>query len=194
MTDRDPFQTLWTNQKEEPFNMTLADIQARATRFRSTVRNRNITEYAAAALVIAIFGWMAVLIPVLTVKAGALLIILGALYVCWKLHTLAGVSAKAERDAAVSVTDFHRAELQRQRAALSTVWRWYLAPFVPGMLVFVGGVTLASGTGLPLAARLATFAVSLGLMAAVFVAIWWLNQRAVAALDEEIKALEAGRK
>jgi hypothetical protein len=194
MTDRDPFQTLWTNQKEEPVTMTLADIQARATRFRATVRDRNITEYAAAALVIAVFGWMAVLIPVLTVKAGALLIILGALYVCWKLHALAGVSAKAERDAAVSVIDFHRAELQRQRAALSTVWRWYLAPFVPGMLVFVGGVTLASSTGLPLADRLATFAASLGLMAAVFTAIWWLNQRAVRALDAEIKALEAGVK
>ena len=190
MSDRDPLQALWANQPQEPFTMTLADVHTRATRFRSTVRNRNIIEYAAAALVIAVFGWMTVLIPVLMVKAGAALIALGALYVCWKLHTLAGASAKSELDAAASVTDFHRADLLRQRVALATIWRWYLAPLVPGMLLFTGGVAFASDTGLPFAAQLIEFAFSLALTSAVFGAVWWLNQRAVRELDKEIAALD----
>lgn len=194
MTDRDPFQTLWTNQKEEPFTMSLTEIRHRATRFQSKIRTRNFIEYAAAAVVIAAFGWLAFLAPDPVVKAGAGLIILGALYICWKLHTLAGAEAHAGEDTAASVADFHRAQLVRQRDALATVWRWYLAPFVPGILVFVLGVNLSADTGLPLTARLASAATSLGFAAAIFVAIGWLNSRVVKRLEKEIKALEAGLK
>lgn len=191
MSDRDPLQTLWAKQPAEPFTMTLADVHARAARFRSKIRVRNITEYAAAAFVIGVFGWMAVLIPVLMVKAGAALIILGALYVCWQLHALAGAPAKSELDAAASVTDFHSAELQRQRAALAAVWQWYLAPFVPGMLVFVGGVAFAPELEMPLMGRLSLFATTAAPIAGIFAVIAWLNARAVQALDKEIAVLES---
>ncbi|MBK8197801.1 MAG: hypothetical protein IPK75_05470 [Acidobacteria bacterium] len=191
MTDRDPFQSLWTQQAQAPFSMTTADLARRSARFQSTIRRRNITEYAAAALVIGVFGWMAWLIPVPAVKAGAVLVSLGALYVCWKLHVLAGAGVP---DAAVPLADFHRTELLRQRSALASVWKWYLAPFVPGILVFIGGVAFAEDTGLPLSAGLMLFATSAGFVAAIFAAIWWLNQRAVAALDREIAALDVGSK
>lgn len=192
MTDRDPLQSLWTQQPQEPFTMTAAELRQRAGHFQKTIRRRNITEYAAAALVIGIFGWMAVLIPEPVVKAGAVLIALGALYVCWKLHTLAGAASSA--DTAVPMADFHRAELLRQRSALASVARWYLAPFLPGILLFVGGVAFAADTGMPLTARFTLFAVSAGFVAALFGAVWWLNQRAVTALDREIEALDASAK
>ena len=70
MPDRDPLQTLWTQQTQETFSMSLADIHAHSRRFQSRIRTRNLTEYAAAALVVAVFGWMAFLIPDLVVKAG----------------------------------------------------------------------------------------------------------------------------
>ncbi len=193
MTDRDPLLTLWNQQEQEPFTMTLADIHQRAHRFQSRIRTRNITEYAASLLVIGIFAWMAVLIPEPVVKAGAALIVAGTLYVCWKLHQLGRAASTGTVDQAASLADFHRAELLRQRAALATVWNWYLAPFVPGMLVFVTGVTLVADTGLPLMARLTTFAITAGLVSAVFGAVWWLNQRAVKALDKEIAALDRAR-
>jgi hypothetical protein len=191
MTDRDPFQSLWTQQPQEPFSMTAADLARRSARFQSTIRRRNITEYAAAALVIGVFGWMAWLIPVPAVKTGAVLVILGALYVCWKLHVLAGAGTP---DAAAPLADFHRNELLRQRSALAGVWKWYLAPFVPGILVFIGGVAFAEDAGVPLSAGVMLFATSAGFVAALFAAIWWLNQQAVAALDREIAALDAGAK
>ena len=189
MTDRDPLQQLWTQQKQENFTMSLAEIQSRATRFQSRIRRRNLTEYAAAALVIGVFGWMAALIPQPVVKAGAVLIILGALYVCWKLHTLGG-AASVPADHAASLADFHRNELVRQRSALATVWRWYLAPFVPGMVVFVGGVAFMPELTMPLTERLSLFAASAVPIAAIFALIAWLNARAVKTLDAEIKALD----
>lgn len=188
MTDHDPLQTLWTQQKQETFTMTAADLQQRSARFSSTIRRRNIVEYAAAALIIGVFGWMAWLIPVPVVKVGAVLLILGALYVCWKLHTLAGASNA--QDAAVPLADFHRAELLRQRNALASVWSWYLAPFVPGVIVFVGGVMFSPDTGLPFMAQFTVFAAAMILTAFTFGVVWWLNQQAVKALDKQIAELD----
>ncbi len=193
MPDHDPFLAIWTRQPAEPFTLTLADIHARATRFQSRVRMRNITEYVAAGLVIAMFAWLGWLIPDPVIKTGAGLIVAGALYVCWKLHSLGRAAEVAASDHASSLADFHRAELMRQRAALATVWRWYLAPFLPGMLVFLGAVTLVADTGLPLEARLRTFVFGVGLMAAVFAAIGWLNARSVKALDAEIAEIDRVR-
>jgi len=134
---------------------------------------------------------MAFLIPDPVVKTGAVLIALGALYVCWKLHTLAGAGSPG--DAGLPLADYHRAELQRQRAALASVWRWYLAPFVPGMLVFVGGVSFAEDAGMPLLARFILFAITAGFMAVVFAAVWWLNAQAVKTLDTLIAEIDTAR-
>lgn len=191
MSERDPFQSLWIHQQQEPFHMTATDLRQHATRFQSKIRTRNRIEYAAAALVIGVFAWMVAIIPEPMVRAGAGLIILGTLYVCWKLHTLAGASATAQLDHAASLADFHRAELLRQRTALAAVWKWYLAPFVPGMLVFVGAVAFTPELDMPLLARLTLFAGSAAPIAAIFGLIAWLNARAVKALDKEIAALDA---
>ena len=170
--------------------MSMAEIHARATRFQSGIRTRNLTEYAAGLLVIGVLGWVAWQVPEPVVRLGAGLIIAGAVYVMWKLHVLASASSRAEIDQAVSLADFHRRALQRQRDALATVWRWYLAPFVPGILVFVGGTTLVADTGLPLMARLTSFAFSAALVAGLFTAIAWLNARAVKQIDAQIAELE----
>lgn len=192
MPDRDPFQTLWTQQTQETFSMSLADIHTQSRRFRSQIRTRNLTEYAAAALVIAVFGWMAFLIPDLIVKAGAILTAMGAAYVAFALHTKAGATG-GQPDGGEPLMDFHRAELVRQRNALATVPRWYLAPFVPGMLVFVGGVSFSPDTGLPLLARLIQFGTAVVIVGAVFAGVAWLNARAVKQLDARITALDNAR-
>lgn len=140
MSERDPLQSLWTQQKQQPFPMTTAQLRQHVARFQSKIRTPNRIEYAGAILVICVFARMFALIPEPMVKGGAGLIILGTLYVCWKRHPLAGASASAELDHAASLADFHRTQLLRQRTALASVWQWYLSPFVPGMLVFIGAV------------------------------------------------------
>ncbi|MFN7056846.1 hypothetical protein [Hyphomonas sp.] len=193
MTERDPLQELWqefrTNKEEETFKMTTADIRLKAGAFQSKIRTRNRVEYAASALVIGMFAWMAWLVPPVLAKAGAVLVVLGAVYVAWQLHRRAGAAAKAGIDRAASLTAFHRAELVRQREALSTVWRWYLLPFVPGIALFLAGVSFAADNPAPMAVKLVSFGFSAGICAAVFGGVWWLNAKAVKALDAEIEAL-----
>lgn len=174
--------------------MSLADVHLHAQRFQSRVRSRNMIEYAAAAFVIVAFSWMAVTIPEAVVQVGAALIVLGALYVCWQLHRLGRAATRSEFAAgAQSWAEFHRSQLIRQRDALRTVWNWYLAPFVPGVLVFLAGVSFTEDNPAPFPARLAVFVAALGITVAVFAVIWWLNAMAVKKLDADIAALDQAR-
>lgn len=184
-------QELWKSQDTKDFHMTLDEIHTRANKFQSTVRWRNITEYIVGGLVALVFASMAVLIPEPIVRAGCVLIVLGTLYVVWQLHKQASAQSLGAHETAMSLADFHLTELRRQRDALSTVWRWYLAPFIPGMLVFMFGVTFSADNPSPWAAKLGTLAIGLVIVAAIDVGIWMLNRSAARKLTEEIEALEA---
>ena len=194
MSDHDPLQKLWTQQAQGPFTMSLADVHLHAQKFQSRVRLRNTIEYVAAAFVVVFFAWTALTVPEPIVQAGAGLIMAGALYVCWQLYRLGRSATRGELNAAAeSWAAFHRGELARQREALRTVWSWYLAPFVPGMVVFLAGVSFTPDNPAPLAARLIVFLAGAGLMAAVFAVIAWINAQAVKKLDAQIAALDQAR-
>lgn len=173
--------------------MSLADVRARATRFQSRVRLRNWIEYAAAGFVVTVFAYTAVTTPAPIIQAGAALIVLAALYVCWKLNELGRAASSAEVDAAQSLTAFHRTELTRQREALRTVWSWYIGPFAPGMLVFLAGVSFEPALEAPFFAKLIIFLVGAAFVGAVFWGVAWVNALAVKRLDAEIAALDRVR-
>lgn len=188
--DQDPIRTLWRGQAADDYVMPVEEVRRKAGAFQSRIRTRNITEYAASIFVLIAFGGIALTVPDWGVRAGAALIMLATLYVVWKLHTMARAAWAGQIDAALSLTDFHKGELLRQRAALSTVWRWYLMPFVPGMVVFLSAVSFSPDNPAPLALKMAVFLFSLGIVTALFAGIAWLNRRAVKALEAEIAAFE----
>ena len=188
MTEHDPLHDLWASDQGEKFTMSITDLSARSDHFQARIKRRNVIEYLAAALVVGIFGWMAVIVPVLSIKIGALMIALAAIYVSWQLNRVASVS---DEDApADTLVHTHRRALVRQRDALQSVWRWYLLPFVPGMLVFVIGTSIETGESLPRWAAVTSSLVSLGFVTAVFVGVWVMNAHAARKLDQEISALE----
>jgi hypothetical protein len=191
MFDDAKLRALWSGQPAHGAAITLDDVKTKSPAFQSAIRRRNITEYAASVLVIGVFGAMAVLFPEPIVQAGAALVVAGTLYVVWQLWRQARAASTGEIDAAVSLLDFHRAELARQRAALATVWSWYLLPFAPGILVFLAGVAFTPANPAPLPAKLVVFFGGLIFVGVLFSAIGWLNARAVRQLDAEIAALEA---
>lgn len=193
MTDRDPLQTLWTSQAQAPFSMSLGELHARAARFQSRIRRRNLIEYLASAFVISVFGWIGLGAPTPMIQIGAGLIVLSTLFVCWKLHQLARAATNEEMRQAQSWADFHRGELTRQRDALAKVWQWYLAPFAPGMLVFLAGAAFTPETPAPLPARAVIFGLGVCVVGITFAAVHWLNSRAAAALTREIAALDQAR-
>ena len=118
------------------------------------------------------------------------LIIAGALYVMWRLHQRgASRNVPAEMGLA-SGLEFHRRELARQRDLLRSVWSWYLAPVIPGLVVLM----LARARINP--GHLRPIGLSSALIALLFIFVWWLNHQAARRLQsriDELNALEGQR-
>lgn len=170
--------------------MSLADIHLRAQHFQSRVRVRNWLEYGAGVAVVLGFSAIAWEVPDWGIRAGSALIIAGVIYVMWQLATRAGAAAKPDGQA---WADFHRAELVRQHKALTSVWSWYLAPFLPGMVVYVFATAFSSAGDLPLPARLAVLLMAIVWIAIVFGGVAYINARAAKKLEADIAALDRAR-
>jgi hypothetical protein len=111
-----------------------AELARRARHFQRRIARRNFLEYAAALLVCVGFGFYLWKFPDPLMRLGSVLTIAGILVVVWQLRQRASSRALPGAESALPSRDFHRAELVRQRDALRSVWLWYVAPLVPGML------------------------------------------------------------
>ena len=79
---------------------------------------------------------------------------------------------------------FHRAQLVRQREALSSVWLWYLAPFLPGMLVLSAAYAQRDG-------HLGNLVIYLAFVSVLFVGVWQLNLLGARRFQKDIEELDA---
>jgi hypothetical protein len=189
---------LWQSQPGERLRVSPEDLQRRMSKFERTIARRNLLEYVAAAFVITIFVYYAWMFPTLLLRLGCGLLIVGTLYVVYQLHRRASARPVPADLGLRSCADFQRAELERQREALRSVWSWYLMPFLPGMFVFLSGLyefvrRIAQAAGRPFHAGIAVGAlgfVAVGVLA-VFVGIWRLNEWAANKLQAQIDQLTA---
>ena len=185
--DIDP-QGLWQGQKKEYDDMSLADIHMKARRFESKIQRRNALEYVACGVVIIGFGPALFTGPHWLMRAGAGLVMLAVPYVGWQLHrrgAAEGLSAPGE-----TLVDAYRRQLTRQRDALRSVGSWYLAPFVPGLVLLTVGMWLAPPRpGVPIERKEASLLLGAAVMVVAFAAIWWLNQRGAKRLQRMIDDL-----
>ena len=208
---------LWQSQPGERLRLSPEDLQRRMSKFERTIARRNLLEYVAAAFVIAIFVYYAWMFPTLLLRLGCGLLIVGTLYVVYQLHRRASARPVPADFGLRSCADFQRAELakhavslaatagaalraelERQREALRSVWSWYLMPFLPGMFVFLFGLyefvrRIAQAAGRPFHAGIAVGALGFVVLCvlAVFVGIWRLNQWAADKLQAQIDQLTA---
>jgi hypothetical protein len=118
---------------------------------------------------------------------GAALMIAGSICVAWQLQRRAPARQAPPTSLARNCVEFHRSELERQGDALASVWRWNLAPIVPGLVVLYVAWTIERGIRWPITAAL------LALSAAVLLVIARLNHAAARRLQREIDALGAAR-
>jgi hypothetical protein len=188
-------KNLWQSQPTEPPRIRPEELRKKMNKFERRIFWRNVREYAAGVLVIAIFGYYEWRFRALLVRLGSGLIIAGTLYVMYQLHQR-GSTRPAPADLGLSTCiDFHRKSLERQRDALRTVWSWYLLPLVPGLLVLMIGSILSQWAAHP--GNLGQFAIGIlasqGIIPAVFFAIWKLNRRAAEKLQTQIDELNALR-
>ena len=81
-----------------------------------------------------------------------------------------------------------------QHQALSSVWSWYLAPLLPGILVFILATAFSRvDNDLPLPARLAVLGMAIVWISIVFGGVGYINARAAKKLEAEIAALDRAR-
>ncbi len=194
MTNESPtndMNNLWQSQPTEPPRIRPEEFRKKINKFERRIFWRNVREYAAGAVVIAIFGYYEWRFHALLVRFGSGLIIAGTLYVMYQLHRRASIrSAPADLGLSTCI-EFHRKSLERQRDALRTVWSWYLLPFVPGLAVLVIGSIVSQWAAQ--GHLVINSLVSPGIMAAIFFAVWKLNRRAAERLQAQIDELDALR-
>lgn len=98
-------------------------------------------------------------------------------------------SAKKMPEGADTLTGlrFYRAELERQLDVVRSVWSWYLAPMVPGFVVFTVGSVIPPSH--PAAWAKAAFMDVV--VAGMFFWVWKLNAKAARCLTKMIEELKA---
>lgn len=186
----DSIATLWAQQHSEAAPLDPDALAHADTRFRRRIRRRDTIEYVAGLLAAGAFVLTAVRTPDWGIRIGCAAIILGMAIVLrnlWRRRPKAPDIALGAPSLA-----FHRAQLMAQRDSLASVWRWYLAPAVPGMVLLLLAVLRASAEHMPFWA--ATLGV--GLTALPMIGVFWgihrLNSAAARHLQTMIDALDRG--
>lgn len=189
MTNEPPhndMRKVWQNQKVEYAPMSLDEIHKKAQRFQRTILWRNLREYLAAAFVVACFSSFLWRFDGILIRTGSALVIAGALYIVYQLHKRGSAKTVPADLASMTCLNFHRDELERQRDLLRSVWRWYLLPIVPGLVLFLIGHAVKVPPE-----HWGAFGVTAAVCAAVFASVGALNQWAARRLQRQIDELDA---
>jgi Flp pilus assembly protein TadB len=179
---------VWQSQPTEGVRMSVAEVQAKASVFHNTIRWRNIREYVASAIVVLFFGYRFIETTDPFSRAGMALIIAGTCYLVWQLHRRGSAHGLPKEAGLSSFIDFQRSQLIRQRDMLTHIWRWYLGPLVPGLVITIVAIGRASQRHSPYVWPQTVL--NLGIVLAVFLGIAWLNKRAARRLQRQIDELD----
>ena len=177
-------KAIWKNQAVDRLDISLDRLRADAKKFHGRILIRNAAEYIASLLVVVAFGALFFHSRDVWVRASCALIVMATVFVVQYLYRH-GSPREVSADAGLqNCLTFTRSELVRQRDLLRGVWRWYIAPFVPGMLVLLlagGGRSPAKWVGVFLA---------IAVVSGVFVGVGFLNRLAARRLQNWIDALD----
>jgi hypothetical protein len=125
--------------------MSPDQLRSKALAFQRNNRRVDSKEHRLTLALSIFFGSYVVLWPYWLARLGGLLIILGSLFAQYQLRQRARAADLPGDGLASTLLEFHRRELIRRRNWLRNSWLWYLAPVVPGLLVFSVGM----GHGIP---------------------------------------------
>jgi hypothetical protein len=174
-------QGLWQGQPPEGFRMSAEDVRRRADAFERTIEWRNAREYVAALIAAVCFGVIGWRTTDALVRASTILTVAGLACVVLHLRARGAARRPPAELGQTSGVEFLMRELARQRDLLRGVWRWYLAPPLPGMALYFAAVARTN----PGAPRWA-LAFPAAAVLLVFAGIWWMNARAAAGLQRQI--------
>lgn len=179
-------RNVWQKQEVDRVTIAIDDLRRRALRFERRVHWRNVREYVAGAVVCVFFAAMLAHAHGWQITAPALLIA-GVAYILFQLHQRGSARSLPAQAGIMATLEFHRRELERQRDALKSVWRWYLLPIAPGCIASALVTAIDRGVDFRLW-------IGVGIMVSIFYFVWRLNAAAARRLEgkiEELKAMES---
>jgi hypothetical protein len=194
MSDPDLVKRAWAASAADAVVPDLDTARANADWLYRKVRRRNRIEYGASVLGVLICLVVATLTPVPVLRAGIAMIVPAVMFTTWHLHRHGSAAAPPEQAAAMPILVHQRAQLARQRDLTASIVRWYLLPYVPGVLTLVLGPPLAHGLeGLLRAPLRAWLSLALGLatVAAYFGFTWVRNMRSTRRREQLIAEIDA---
>ena len=118
--------------------MSVEQVRLEAGRFQRRISARNLREYVVAVMLIIYFGFEFSRITQVVARVGFGLLIAGIAYLVWHMLSKGSPGTIDETAGLLGSIEFRRRELVRQRDLLRSVWRWYIGPCIPGLVVLVG--------------------------------------------------------
>jgi hypothetical protein len=187
--------SLWRNQPTSALPPLTTDaLRERSARMAKGVKRRNLREAIAGSLGIAAVSWFGVFSsPNVLSRVGCAMLVVGQVFVLAVLWRRGQPRPAPPVTASTAEHLAHcRAELVRERDLLGSVWVWYIAPIVPGLLVWLAGLMIAVSPHAPAAWTWSTTLITVACGAGTFALIGRANRRASKRLAREIDALDAG--
>ena len=179
---------IWQSQKSEGVRMSVDEIRLKAGKYNRKILWRNAREYVAAVAVTVFFSFSFTQTNDTLTRVAYVAIIASVLYICWHLHQHGSASRMPENLGMANSLEFHRQELERQRDLVSGVWRWYLGPMIPGMVLLL--VALARTNPGHVKNFGVVFTAYACLVVLVFAGVGWMNLRAARRLQRRIDDLD----
>jgi hypothetical protein len=191
MSEDDPLRALWRETRGDGAGRnagpSVGELEKRESALARKESTRRWSESVAGGLSIAALGAIAVgLASMPRTRIAAALLVLGELAVIatlWRRATRRRVPPPMAASTSEHIAHY-RAELLRERDALRSVERWYLAPTAPGLLYFP--IAIADDLGIDGFVMEVVWAISFAVVAMVIVGV---QRRAACRLDREIAAL-----
>ena len=128
---------LWQSQPTEGVRMSIDQIRVSAGRFQRGIHWRNVREYVAAIAAVVFSSYEFWRAGDVLVRIGFGLLIAGIFYAMWHMLSRGSWRPLPEDAGLTSCIEFQRRQLVQQRDLVSSVWRWYLGPLVPGMAMLL---------------------------------------------------------
>lgn len=176
---------LWQCQPVEGVKMSSEEIRRRAAKFERRMMWRNLREYLGGAVAAGLLAWFLATSHDVWFQVAYAMIIAGLAYMAYQLHRRASPRSMPAGLGAVSSLEFHRRELERQLDFVKHIWRWYLGPLVPGLLVYSLALLWAEPHKLVRLALVNLF------FAFSLILAWRLNVYAARCLERRVDELRA---
>ena len=179
-------QKLWQNQPVEGIKMSLEEVRRRAGKFERRIWRRNAREYVASLFATGLFVYFMVSAHDWLSRVTFALFIVAMLWIVVALHRNGSAKKLPEGVDTSTGLRLYRAGLERQYGVVKSVWWWYLAPMIPGFIVY----TIGNAVKVPHPAAWAGLAVMDIIVAGLFYVVWRMNMRAARCLQRMIEELK----